>query len=128
MDIATLNPADGIYTPTDDYVHGIEVRGLQRLVFVAGTMGLRADGEPGRDLDEQLELVWGNIGRILAEAGMTVDNIVRVTSYLRDAAHADRNGEARVQALAGRIVPTTAVVVETISPGWLVEIEVVAAA
>lgn len=59
---------------------------------------------------------------------MTVDNIVRLTSYLRDPAYADANAEARVAALGGRAVPTTAIVAETLASDWLVEIEVTAAA
>ncbi len=58
---------------------------------------------------------------------MTVDNIVRLTSYLRDASYADANGAARVRALGGRAVPTTAIVAETLVSDWLVEIEVIAA-
>ena len=41
------------------------------------------DGAPGATLDDQLELIWANLRTILASAGMTVDNIVRLTSYLR---------------------------------------------
>jgi 2-iminobutanoate/2-iminopropanoate deaminase len=58
---------------------------------------------------------------------MTVDNIVRATSYLRDASYADVNGAARVAALNGRVIPTTAIVAETLESDWLVEIEVIAA-
>lgn len=58
---------------------------------------------------------------------MTTDNIVRLTSYLGDASHADANAAARVAALGQRRVPTTAIVAQLLSPNWLVEIEVVAA-
>jgi enamine deaminase RidA (YjgF/YER057c/UK114 family) len=121
------NPTDGIYVPTDDYVHAIEVRAPSRFLFVAGTMGLAADGAPPPSLTAQLELIWANIRTILAAAGMTVDHIVRVTSYLRDASFAAANGAARIAALGGRAIPTTAIVAETLSPDWLVEIELVAA-
>ena len=67
------------------------------------------------------------IRAILAAAEMTVDNIVRVTSYLRDASFAEANAAARVVALNGRAVPTTAIVVETLDRDWLIEIEVIAA-
>lgn len=120
------NPTEGVYPATPDYVHALEVRGAQRLLFVAGTMGLDPSGVPGADLETQLELVWSNIRRILAEAGMTVDNIVRLTSYLRDAAYADANGAARERALGARRIPTTAIVVQTLDPAWLVELEVIA--
>jgi 2-iminobutanoate/2-iminopropanoate deaminase len=91
-------------------------------------MGLDAAGVPPATLEEQLDLVWANIRTILASAGMTVDNIVRVTSYLRDARDAEANGAARVSALGGRVVPTTAVVVRTLADDWLVEVEAIAAA
>jgi enamine deaminase RidA (YjgF/YER057c/UK114 family) len=58
---------------------------------------------------------------------MTVDNIVRLTSYLRDASYAEANAAARAAALNGRVVPTTAIVAETLVSDWLVEIEVIAA-
>jgi enamine deaminase RidA (YjgF/YER057c/UK114 family) len=128
METITHNPTDGVYATGGDWAHAIEVRNPGRIVYLAGTMGLDADSTPGATLDEQLDLVWANIRRILADAGMTVDNIVRVTSYLRDVAYAEVNGKARVAALGGRIVPTTAIVVETLSPDWLVELEVIAAA
>ena len=57
---------------------------------------------------------------------MGVDNIVRVTSYLRDAAYAEANAAARNAALGGRLVPTTAIVVGTLARDWLVELEVIA--
>jgi 2-iminobutanoate/2-iminopropanoate deaminase len=59
---------------------------------------------------------------------MTVDNVVRVTSYLRDAGYAEANARARVAALGARRVPTTAIVAETLEPTWLIELEVIAAA
>ena len=128
METITHNPTDGVYATGGDWAHAIEVRNPQRVVYVAGTMGLTADSTPGTTLDDQLDLVWSNIRRILAEADMTVDNVVRVTSYLRDVAYAEANGKARVAALGGRIVPTTAIVVQTLDPDWLVELEVIAAA
>ncbi len=128
MQSVVHNPTEGVYTPTDDYVHALEVRDPTRLLFVAGSMGLDTAGVPPATLEEQLEQVWANIRVILASAEMTVDNIVRVTSYLRDGADADANGAARVAALGGRVVPTTAIVVQTVSDDWLVEVEVIAAA
>jgi enamine deaminase RidA (YjgF/YER057c/UK114 family) len=109
------------------HAHSIELRDPRRLVFVSGTMGLDVNGDAPATLDEQLVLVWDNLRSILAEHGLTVDHVVRVTSYLRDAAYAEANATARVAALNGRRVPTTAIVVETLEPDWLVEIEVIAA-
>lgn len=128
MELLPRNPTEGIYPATDDYVHAMEVRGADRMLFVSGTMGLDPAGKPASTLDEQLTLIWSNIRVILAAADMTVANIVRLTSYLRDPAHAEANAAARVAALGDRRVPTTAIVATTLDSDWLVEIEVVAAA
>jgi enamine deaminase RidA (YjgF/YER057c/UK114 family) len=127
MQTVIHNPTEGIYPAVGDYVHALEVRGAERLLFVAGTMGLNAEGNPGKTLEEQLGLIWSNLRTILASADMTVDNIVRLTSYLTDPAYAEANAAARIAALGGRAIPTTAIVVQTLVSNWLVEIEVIAA-
>jgi 2-iminobutanoate/2-iminopropanoate deaminase len=128
MDTLTHDPVDGIYPTTSDYAHALELREPRRLLLVSGTMGLDAGGAPGATLTEQVALIWSNLRRILASAGMTTDHVMRVTSYLRDAAYTEENARARIEALGGRVVPTTAIVVETLEPDWLVEVEIIAAA
>ena len=128
MQMIVRNPTQGIYPATSDYVHAMEVREPKRFLYVAGTMGLDENGVAGKSLAEQLDLIWRNIRVILASADMTVDNIVRLTSYLRDPAYAEENAKARVKALNGRVIPTIGIVAQTLSSDWLVEIEVVAAA
>jgi 2-iminobutanoate/2-iminopropanoate deaminase len=128
MQMIVRNPTQGIYPATSDYVHAMEVRNPARLLYVAGTMGLDENGVAGKSLGEQLDLIWRNIRTILASADMTVDNIVRLTSYLREPAYAEENAKARVKALNGRVIPTIGIVAQTLSSDWLVEVEVVAAA
>lgn len=128
MNLIRHNPVVGTYPATPDYVHAIEIVRPERVLYMSGTMGLDTSGVAGKTLHDQLDLVWSNIRTILASANMTVANIVRVTSYLRDAAFATENQNARLAALEGNIVATTAIVVATLSSDWLVELEVVAAA
>ncbi|MBC9033570.1 RidA family protein [Sphingomonas sp. JC676] len=128
MELIPRNPTEGVYATDSDWIHAMEVRGAERWLFVSGTMGLDSAGVPGKTIDEQLELVWNNIRAILASAGMTTDNIVRLTSYMRDAAYADANARARCSALGERRIPTIALVAQTLDPDWLIEIELVAAA
>ena len=128
METLIHDPTEGVYATSDDYVHALEIRNPQRLLYVAGTMGLEADGAAGATLERQLELIWDNLRAILNSAGMTTDNIVRLTSYLRDGAYAEANALARIKALGDRRVPTTALIVQTLMDDWLVELEIVAAA
>src|SRR3546814_10283489 len=118
MTTIVRNPTSGIDPATDDYVHALEVRGAERLLFVSGTMGLDAEGNPGRTLEQQLVLIWSNIRTILASADMTLDNVVRLTSYLTDARYAEANAAARIAALGGRAIPNTAIVAPTLVSDW----------
>ncbi|MBB3162506.1 RidA family protein [Rhizobium laguerreae] len=127
MEMIAHNPADGIYAASPDYIHALEVRHPSRLLFVSGTMGLDQQGMAAADLEGQLELIWSNLRAILTSADMTVDNIVRLTSYLSDGAFMEANQNARLRAFGGRAVPTTAIIVETLRHDWLVEIEIIAA-
>jgi len=127
MELIPHNPTEGVYSTGGDWVHAMEVRGATRMLFVSGTMGLRPDFTAPPTLDEQLECVWSNLRTILASAGMTVDNIVRLTSYLRDAGYAEANAQARIKALGDRRIPTTAIVAQTLQPDWLIELEIIAA-
>ena len=128
MEIIKHNPSEGVYATGGDWIHAIELRGTQRLVFISGTMGLHPDFLAPSTLDEQLVCVWDNMRAILASAGMTTTNLVRLTSYLRDASYADSNAAARLAALGEHRIPTTAIVAETLSKDWLIELEAIAAA
>src|SRR3546814_16266751 len=110
MKTSVRNPTSGIYPATDDYVHALEVRGAERLLFVSGTMGLDSEGNPGRTLEQQLVIIWSNIRTILASADMTLDNVVRLTSYLTDERYAETNASERLAALGGRATTTTPIV------------------
>lgn len=122
------NPTSGVYATGGDWVHALEVREPSRLLFISGTMGLRPDFSAPSTLEEQLVCVWNNIRTILTSAGMTTKNLVRLTSYLRDASFADANAAARLAALGSHRIPTTAIVAATLSDDWLIEIEAIAAA
>ena len=128
MELIPHNPTEGVYSTGGDWVHAMEFRGAERMLFVSGTMGLRPDFSAPETLEEQLECLWDNLRAILASAGMSTENIVRLTSYLRDPNYAEANTQARIRALGDRRIPTTAIVAQTLQPDWLVEIEIIAAA
>lgn len=83
----------------------MEASGATRFLFLSGTMGFDIDGTAPAGLEVQFELVWSNIRRILTEANMTTDNIVRLTSYLRDAFYSEANQNARITAFGDRRIP-----------------------
>ena len=50
-----------------------------------------------------------------------------LTTVISAASDAGANAAVRVAALDGRVIPTTAIVAQTLESNWLIEIELIAA-
>ena len=93
-------------------------------VYVSGTAPIMAgDADPPGSAFEQAEVCLGIIERALAEAGASMDDVVRTRIFVTDAAHIDEVGRAHGAAFARARPATTGVVAELLDPRWLVEIE-----
>jgi enamine deaminase RidA (YjgF/YER057c/UK114 family) len=109
------------------YSDGVAVDPGARMVFVSGTPGMMPDGSIPEGITAQAEQAWKNVLGILAEAGMGVKDLVKVTHYLvrsediRDyvAVRARYLGDARPASML-LVVPGL------VKPEILVEIEAVA--
>ena len=94
-------------------------------VLVAGTAPIMPDGsDPPTTPYEQARVCLGIIERALAEAGASLDDVVRTRIYVTDAALIDEVGRAHGEAFGKARPATTGVVVQLFDPRWLVEIEV----
>jgi enamine deaminase RidA (YjgF/YER057c/UK114 family) len=62
------------------------VEGHQRQLFISGQDAVDADGNPQHpgDMAAQLEMALDNLEAILAGAGMTLANVVRLNAYTTD--------------------------------------------
>jgi 2-iminobutanoate/2-iminopropanoate deaminase len=126
MDLIRHDPR-AVSTPRGSYTHGLEIQRGSRLLFISGQIPEQSDGTVPADFDAQCRAVWNNIVQVLATAGMTVGNLVKVTTYLTRQDQADTNGRIRREFL-GEVRPSlTVVVVQTLESQWLLEIEAVAA-
>ena len=133
-----LQPAT-MAKPAAAYAHGIEVSSAESWVFTSGVVPTRADGSVPSDLGEQAEVVWGNISAILAEAQLSVRDIVSITTYVVESAEERAQGgelssrlavvmAARDAVLQGHLAASTLVTVPALArPEWRMEISVVAA-
>ncbi|HKF72400.1 MAG TPA: RidA family protein [Stellaceae bacterium] len=120
------NPATVHAAPT--YSHGIEVPPNARWLYVSGQVGAGRDGKPLEGIAAQTRQVFENIKAILASAGMSVADVVKMTSYLIDEEDIDGFRKARLQQLGDHRPASTLVVARRLAqPGWLVEVEVIAA-
>ena len=122
-----LNP-DTIPNPVGGYSQAIEIKGKIRHLYISGQIPENTNDEIPPDFDAQCELVWNNISEILKSADMSFKNIVKVTSYLTNPNQAISNGEIRRKFLGKSQPALTVVVIQTLNPKWLLEIEAIAVA
>lgn len=119
--------ADAVQPPSR-YAQAMEVAGASRLLFISGQVPARPDGTVPAEFREQARVVWANVEAQLRAAGMTLDNLVKVTIFLSDRAYAMPNREVRQEVLGEREVALTAIITDIFDAAWLLEIEAVAAA
>jgi len=93
-------------------------------VWVSGTAPIMpGDADPPTGAYEQARVCLQIIERALAEAGATLDDVVRTRIYVTDAALIDDVGRAHGEAFAKARPATTGIVTQLLDPRWQVEIE-----
>ena len=119
----------GIPSPLARYSHGLEVAAGKRLVTVSGQLGIRSDGTVPADATEQARLCFANIAAILAEAGMTIADVIRLNAYVTAPEHMRAYMDARDEAVGDPPPASTLVIISGLArPEFKVEIEAIAAA
>ena len=121
---------DTIAPPAANYAHAVLVDAAERTVYTSGVVPAPPDGHVPDDIAEQAAVVWANIAAILADVGMTTDDIVSVTTYVVAAELASLGAvmAARDSAMSGRRAASTLVTVPVLAqPAWKLEIAIVAA-
>jgi enamine deaminase RidA (YjgF/YER057c/UK114 family) len=118
-----FNP-DGTARPASKYFHGALIpAGGERLV-IAGQVGIAPDGTLEQGFEAQSRRAWSNLFAVLAGAGMTKTDLVKVTIFvtLPDVTAAYR--AIRDEVMEGHMPPMTYLVVAGLAvAGMLVEIE-----
>ncbi len=119
----------GVARHVGSYSDAVEISGAKRIVYVSGTPGI--DGGSGKlpaDFAEQADLAWQNIIRILEEAGMGVEDIVKLTQHLIRREDLATYRDIRAKYL-GKCAPASMLTFlpELVWPEMLIELEVVAA-
>ena len=113
------------------YTHVVEATGPNRLIFIAGQLGLDLEnklvGEPG-DFRAQAVKAIENLKLALADAGATIKDVVKINNYLVDMSHIAIFREVRDQHfnMAAPPASTTVAISQLARPGALFEIEAIA--
>ena len=122
-----LNAPDAPH-PVAAYTQAIEVSGASRTLYISGQIGQRIDGTIPDDIVEQSRLAWQNLAAQIKAAGMTLDNLVKVTTILPNQQDVATAREARRKVLGDRKPASTLIVADLANPAWKIEIEGVAVA
>ena len=78
------NRPKGMHAPFSHYSHSVVVEGPHKTIYCAGQV---AGDETGKildphDFEAQGELVITNLKRVLSESGATLNNVVKLVSYI----------------------------------------------
>jgi enamine deaminase RidA (YjgF/YER057c/UK114 family) len=109
------------------YSQAVEVVGARRLLFISGQIPVGAGGEVPTAFGQQCHQAWANVEAQLRAARMTLDNLIKVTTYLSDRRHASENRDIRQKVLGARSPALTVVVTDLFDEAWRIEIEGLAA-
>jgi 2-iminobutanoate/2-iminopropanoate deaminase len=125
-EIVSHNPAT-VHPPASGYCMGLEVKQHRRLLFISGQVPERTDGSVPEGFEAQCEQSWRNVVAVLAAAGLGVEHLVKVNTFLTDRSQLVTNRAIRSKMLGDHQPALTVVVVQTVDSKWLLEIEAIAA-
>jgi enamine deaminase RidA (YjgF/YER057c/UK114 family) len=98
------------------------------MLYISGEVGANPEGIVPESIEGQAECLWQNIVAILSSANMGVEDLVKITTYLVNEEDLAVAGAARAKYFGeARPASATLIVPALIKPGWLIEIEAVAA-
>ncbi len=98
-------------------------------VYVSGSVAWNPDGEivGEGDMLAQSRQTFANIKEVLAAAGATMDDVVKINAFLTDLGRYAEYSTARAEAFPNNVPASTAVASPAlVQPALLVEIEAVA--
>jgi len=122
-----FNP-DTLYRPHGLYHNAVEVPAGETLVFSSGIIGCSVDGTLLQDPGEQMVQAWKNVAAFLEGAGMTTDNLVRLTMHITNRDHVALSKQARIQVLGEHMqCAVTGLITDLFDPDLVIEIDIVAA-
>ena len=117
-----------ISPPAAAYAHAVLTEGAGRILHTSGVVPIAADGSVPSDLADQAAVVWSNIAAMLADAQMSMADIVSVTTFVVVGEDLAPVMAARDAALGGHLAASTLVTVPALArPEWRMEIAVIAA-
>ena len=116
-----------VHPPAAGYCMGVELSQHRRLLFISGQVPEALDGTVPDGFEAQCAQAWRNVIAVLASAGLGVEHLVKVTTFLTDRAQLVTNRTIRRAMLGDHQPAVTVVIAQTVDSKWLLEIEAIAA-
>ena len=113
---------------TGGYSQAVQLESFSKILFISGQIPENLDGSVPAGFEAQAQLVWQNVIAQLSAAGMSVSNLVKVTTFLSSREFAVQNRVARQTALGNHAPALTVIVTGIFDSNWLLEIEAIAGA
>lgn len=121
------NPAT-VPPPQADYVHAVEIPPNARWLSIAGQVGADFDGNVPAKFEDQAELVFTHLGKILEDAGMGFDDVVKATVFLTHPEDIPALRDIRRRHMGEAMAAQTLLVVARLAnPAFRIEVEMTAA-
>jgi len=112
--------------PTIGYSHAAKAGNT---LYIAGQVAQGVDGNlVGRgDFEAQVRQVYENLKNIVQEAGGTLQNIVKMTTFLTHFSYIETYRSVRNQYFPEPCPPNTLLIIESLAlPDYMIEVEAVA--
>lgn len=126
MHLNRISAPDGPQ-PSGGYAQATEVTDFERIVYISGQIPVDSKGAVPSTFGEQCQTVWDNLEAQLREAGLSVENIIKVTTFLSAREYAEENSAVRRERLDGVEPSLTVIITDIYDSDWLLEIEAIAA-
>jgi 2-iminobutanoate/2-iminopropanoate deaminase len=124
--ISRHNPA-AVHAPSAGYSMGLELAQHRRLLFISGQVPERPDGSVPEGFQAQCEQAWRNVIEVLTSAGLGVEHLVKINTFLTDRNQIAANRAIRRKMLQEHEPASTVMIAATVDGKWLLEIEAIAA-
>lgn len=124
----TRHTPPGIRPPFANYAFGVEIPPNARILVCSGQLGVTLDDVIPESAEEQTELIFQALAKVLASAGMSMADVVRFNAYVAGREHLRAYMTVRDR-WVGKPPPASTLMIVTgfANEAFKVEVELIAA-
>jgi 2-iminobutanoate/2-iminopropanoate deaminase len=117
----------GAPKPASPYSQGVLVPPNAQWLYISGQVGVTEDGKLGATFAEQVEIAYKNLMAVLKGGGMGPEDVVKLTIFMTPNTDLAVARAIRAKYFSAPGPASTLIFVVALVPGYLFEVEAVAA-